>query len=49
MTLERGGGDWEENVAQVKAENDKLRDAGGGTYMASIQDSETQESNTGEE
>jgi capsid protein len=30
VTLDRGGGDWAENVEQLKTENDALRKAGGG-------------------
>jgi len=32
-----GGGDWEDNVEQLKQENEKLREAGGGTYMATLE------------
>ncbi len=38
VTREMGGGDWQENVEQLKIENEQLRDAGGGTYMAVIGD-----------
>lgn len=40
VTREMGGGDWEENVEQLGLENEKLRAAGGGTYMTSFADSE---------
>ena len=30
VTRERGGGDWEENVEQLRAENELLKEAGGG-------------------
>lgn len=43
LTLEQGGGDWEENVEQLKQENEKLREAGGGTYNA---ESDTGNGNT---
>jgi lambda family phage portal protein len=32
ITRELGGGDWEANVEQTKAENAKLKEAGGGLY-----------------
>jgi lambda family phage portal protein len=38
ITRELGGGDWEANVEQLKAENEKLLDAGGGKYMAVLGD-----------
>ncbi len=31
VTRERGGGDWEENVEQLRRENEMLSEAGGGT------------------
>lgn len=31
VTRERGGGDWEENVEQLRRENEKLKAAGGGS------------------
>lgn len=37
VTLERGGGDWEENIERLKQENEMLRDAGGGNYMATLE------------
>jgi len=40
VTTELGGGDWEENVEQLKRENEKLKDAGGGTILTSLQDDE---------
>ena len=45
MTLEMGGGDWEENVEQLKRENEMLRDAGGGNFMASLQGDSDGDSN----
>jgi len=41
VTREMGGGDWEENVEQLKIENEQLRDAGGGIYMATLDDAKT--------
>jgi len=38
VTVESGGGDWEENVEQLKRENEMLKDAGGGTVLTSLQD-----------
>ena len=40
IAQEIGGGDWEENVEQLKAENARLKEAGGGTYMASLHDND---------
>ena len=40
---ELGGGDWEENVEELKAENEKLKEAGGGNYMAVLDDEEDDE------
>lgn len=37
ITREVGGGDWDENVERVALENEKLRAAGGGNYMASLE------------
>ena len=42
-TREQGGGDWEDNVEQLATENAKLREAGGGTYMASLVDYDSQD------
>ncbi len=42
LTREMGGGDWEENVEQLKLENEKLLDAGGGKYMAVLGDEKTE-------
>lgn len=36
ITVEMDGGDWEENVEQLNRENELLRMAGGGNYMASL-------------
>jgi lambda family phage portal protein len=38
VTREQGGGDWEANVEQLALENEKLKNAGGGTYMAVLAD-----------
>ena len=35
VTRERGGGDWEENVEQLRRENELLKAAGGGTLNSS--------------
>lgn len=40
VTVEMDGGDWEENVAQLARENEMLKEAGGGRYMAKISDDE---------
>ncbi|MCF8017830.1 MAG: phage portal protein [Vallitaleaceae bacterium] len=50
ITRELGGGDWEDNVEQLKLENEKLKEAGGGTYMAKLNSNgeETEGSETGE-
>jgi lambda family phage portal protein len=40
VTTENGGGDWSENITQVKREIAALKDAGGGTYMATLSDGE---------
>ena len=37
VTRELGGGDWEENVERIATENEKLMEAGGGNYMASLE------------
>lgn len=34
ITREMGGGDWEDNMEQLARENELLRNAGGGNYMA---------------
>jgi len=49
VTREMGGGDWEENVAQLVVENEMLREAGGGTYMATLVDYDSQESSLNSE
>lgn len=41
ITRELGGGDWEANVEQLKLENEKLLEAGGGKYMAVLGDEDT--------
>jgi len=43
VTREQGGGDWEDNVEQLKVENEKLRAAGGGTFMASLSEHDPQD------
>jgi len=40
VTREMGGGDWDENVERVVHENEKLREAGGGNYMATLADND---------
>ena len=47
VTRELGGGDWEDNVAQLKYENEMLSDAGGGNYLATLEN-DTQNSNEGD-
>ena len=37
VTRETGGGDWEDNVEQLALENERLRAAGGGNYMATLE------------
>jgi lambda family phage portal protein len=48
VTTEMGGGDWEENVEQLADENEKLKAAGGGTYMAPLAEQDMQEGQTNE-
>ena len=48
ITRELGGGDWEDNVEQLKLENEKLLEAGGGKYMATLGDDESKGSGTDE-
>ena len=36
VTVEMDGGDWEDNVEQLARENELLKTAGGGNYMASL-------------
>lgn len=38
VTVEMDGGDWEDNVEQLARENELLKNAGGGTYMAKLND-----------
>ena len=38
VTVEMDGGDWEDNVEQLARENEMLKNAGGGTYMAKLND-----------
>lgn len=42
VTTEMDGGDWEENVEQLERENALLKNAGGGTYMATLTDYDSQ-------
>jgi len=49
VTREMGGGDWEDNVEQIAVENERLREAGGGTYMASLADQDSQDNQNKEE
>jgi lambda family phage portal protein len=37
VTVEQGGGDWNDNVAQLAIENAQLLAAGGGKYMATLE------------
>ena len=46
VTVEMDGGDWEENVEQLSRENELLKTAGGGNYMATLADEETEGSET---
>lgn len=46
VTRERGGGDWEDNVEQIKSENERLLEAGGGNYMASLENDADPEGGT---
>jgi len=43
ITREMGGGDWEDNMEQLERENEILRAAGGGNYMANLNDNEDDE------
>ena len=36
VTVEMNGGNWEENVEQLARENEMLKNAGGGNYMTSL-------------
>jgi lambda family phage portal protein len=47
ITRELGGGDWEANVEQLKLENEKLLEAGGGKYMATLGENESEGSESG--
>ena len=38
VTRERGGGDWEENVEQLRSENEMLKEAGGGVTDPAVQE-----------
>lgn len=38
VTVEMDGGDWEDNVEQLSRENELLKNAGGGKYMAKLND-----------
>lgn len=46
ITREMGGGDWEDNMEQLARENELLKDAGGGNYMANLNDAEEDEGGT---
>ena len=41
VTYELGGVDWEENVEQLRRENELLKAAGGGSIMTSLQDDDS--------
>ena len=43
VTRELGGGDWEDNIEQLVRENEKLKEAGGGNYMAKLNDDNANE------
>lgn len=36
VTRELGGGDWEDNMEQLERENARLKEAGGGNYMTTL-------------
>lgn len=42
VTVEMDGGDWEENIEQLARENELLKNAGGGNYMASLADNDSE-------
>lgn len=46
VTVELNGGDWEENLEQLARENELLKKAGGGNYMATLADNDTEGSET---
>ena len=48
VTTEQGGGDWDENIEQIANENSRLRDAGGGNYMVSLQDNNVESDYSGD-
>jgi len=42
VTVEMDGGDWEENIEQLARENELLKNAGGGNYMATLADNDSE-------
>ena len=48
VTRETGGGDWDENVEQLAAENAKLTAAGGGNVSITMNLNETEDGEGGE-
>jgi len=48
ITREMGGGDWEDNVEQLARENEMLKAAGGGNYMATLADNDSADREGGE-
>ncbi len=49
ITREMGGGDWEDNMEQLARENELLKNAGGGNYMATLNDNDNGEGGTANE
>lgn len=49
VTVEMDGGDWEDNVEQLARENELLKNAGGGTYMAKLTDDDVRGGDRGNE
>lgn len=47
VTRETGGGDWDENVEQLAAENEKLAAAGGGSPLMTVDPNEKEEGEGG--
>ena len=45
ITVEMDGGDWEENIEQLARENELLKEAGGGNYMASLAENDSEGGN----
>lgn len=49
VTREMGGEDWEENVEQLARENELLKNAGGGNYMTSLAEKDSEGGKEGDE